>query len=242
MNKEVEGIILLETKYKESSKILQILTKEYGVIGVIAKNALSIKSLLRVKTEKYIYGKFNIFYKEGKLSNLISVDVLNYFERLRSDIVLIGYLNYLCDLTYQVTKSYDGIELFGLLINALTKINDGLDEVVITNILELKYLDYLGVKINLDNCNKCHSSKNIVTLNIDAGGFICKNCYHNEYLVNPKTISMIRKYYYVDLSSITKLNISEEVKIEINLFITQYYDKYTGIYLKSKEFLNKIRM
>ena len=36
MLKEVEGFILTETPYGESSKIINVLTKEYGIIGIIA--------------------------------------------------------------------------------------------------------------------------------------------------------------------------------------------------------------
>ena len=51
---------------------------------------------------------------------------------------------------------------------------------------------------------------------------------------------MLRMYYYVELKSITKLNVSEIVKKEINEFLNRYYDRYTGMFLKSKEFLDKI--
>jgi recombinational DNA repair protein (RecF pathway) len=46
--------------------------------------------------------------------------------------------------------------------------------------------------------------------------------------------------YYVDIEKISKLDISQEVINEINQFIDQFYDKHTGLYLKSKEFLKKI--
>ena len=39
----LEGIILSETNYSESSKILNVLTKEYGLIGVISKGCRNIK-------------------------------------------------------------------------------------------------------------------------------------------------------------------------------------------------------
>ena len=45
---------------------------------------------------------------------------------------------------------------------------------------------------------------------------------------------------YVDISKITKLDVSNEVKNEINNFLNDYYDRYTGLYLKSKNFLKKI--
>ena len=67
----VNGIILNERSYKESSKILDIITKEYGIIGVIAKGSKSMKSKLRSYTTKLTYAEFQINYKEGKLSTLI---------------------------------------------------------------------------------------------------------------------------------------------------------------------------
>ena len=39
---------------------------------------------------------------------------------------------------------------------------------------------------------------------------------------------------------ITKMNINNLSKIEINTFIDEYYDRYTGLYLKSKTFLKNI--
>ena len=114
---------------------------------------------------------------------------------------------------------------------------------VITNIVELKYLEFLGVMPILDACSICGSKTNIVTLSSDKGGYVCKNCYTKEYVVDEKTIKLIRLFYYVDLSKISKLDVSNKVKNEINRFLDDYYDRYTGLYLKSKNFiknLNKI--
>ena len=240
MLEKVEGIILSETPYKETSKILNVYTKKYGLIGMIAKGAKSLKSPLRALTNKYTYGNFYIYYKKDKLSLLTQVDIINAFSNIRNDITLISYMAYICDLTYQVLKENEESDVFDILINSLNKINDGLDPLIITNIIELKYLDYLGVSLNLDKCVKCSSTKDIVTIDGDVGGYICKNCLTNEKIVNPKTIKMLRIYYYVDISSITSINVSKDVKNEINLFLDRYYDRYTGLYLNTKDFLNKI--
>ena len=42
-----EGIILTETNYSESSKILNVLTEDRGVIGIMSKGCRNIKSILR---------------------------------------------------------------------------------------------------------------------------------------------------------------------------------------------------
>ena len=226
MDVEVEGIILYETPFQESSKIIQVLTKEYGLIGILCRGVLKPKSKLRAKLNKFSRVNFNL--------------IIDNYSYLRSDIVLISYLTYLCELTYQVAKQTNSLKLYNNLTIALEKINNGLDPLVITNMLEIKYLDYLGIKLELDKCVVCHSSNNILTLNSELGGVICQNCYIDGPIVNKKTLNMIKRYYYFNLENITNINVSAEVKKDINNFLTNYYEKYTGLYTKSKHFLNNL--
>lgn len=238
-----EGIILTETNYSESSKILNVLTNDRGVVGVMSKGCRNVKSKLRGVSRKLIYGKFHVYYKENGLSTLIGVDVINSFSKTMMDLERISFALYLLDLSGQVVKQNDDNEIFDLLKETLLKIEDGLDALALTNILELKLLDYLGVRPSIDACSICGSDKAIVTLSADSGGYVCRDCFTNEGYVSEKTIKMIRMYYYVDIKNITKLDVSSEVSYEINKFLDMYYERYTGLYLKSKEFikgLNKI--
>lgn len=237
---EVEGFILSETSYGETSKIINVWTKKYGVIGIMCKGAKSLKSKNRVSTMRFSYAKFNIYLKQGKLSTLVSADVINPLKKIRSDITLIGYLSYLTELTEQVIKQNNDSLLFDDFINSILKIEDGLDPLVITNILEIKYLEKLGVLFNLDECVVCGSKNNIVTINADKGGFICLNCLSNEVIVDKKVIKMLRMYYYVNIKSITNIKVEDNIKNTINKFLDMYYDRYTGLYLNSKNFLKNV--
>ena len=238
---KIEGIIVSVNDFKESSKILNIFTKEYGVIGVIAKGCKSIKSTLRSVTDRLTYGYFYMNYREDKLSVLSSVDVINPFKNIKKDIECISYASYILDLATQVYKQNNSSDIYKLLIDSLIKINELYDPMVITNILELKYLDYLGVMPILDRCSVCGSEKSIATLSSSRGGYICNNCLKNDRMVSAKTIKLIRMFYYVDISKIEKLDISELCKNEINTFLNDYYENYTGLYLKSKNFINNIK-
>ena len=235
-----EGIILSETNYSESSKILNVLTDKYGIIGIMSKGCRNIKSKLRGVSRKLLYGKFNVYYKENGLSTLINIDVINSFSKTIMDLEKISYASFILDLTHQVARQNSSEEIFELLKDTLIKIEEGFSPIVLTNIIELKLLDFLGVKPNIDSCSICGSQKQIVTLSSSSGGYICKECYKDEYIANEKTIKMIRMYYYVDIKNITKLDVSDEVTREINKFLDEYYDKYTGLYIKSKEFMKKI--
>lgn len=241
MNKQIEGIIVCEKDYSDTSKIVDIFTREYGVIGVIAKGAKTMKSSLRSVTGKFTYGIFNIYFKENKLSTLKEVDIINNFNNIKKDIKKIAFSTFLMDLVEQVYKHSNDNKLYDLLINSLIKINDGFNSLAITNIVELKCLEYLGVMPKIDGCCVC-GNKEIITLSSDKGGYVCSNCREFEPIINDKVLKLIRLFYYVDISKIENLNISENIEKEINNFLDLYYEKYTGLYLKSKKFLDNLNL
>lgn len=240
MYKKIEGIVVSELTYKDNSKIINIFTKD-GIIGIIAKGAKKIKSPFFGTTSKFTYGIFNIFYKENGLSSLVEVDLLNNYQNIKKNINLIGYATYITELSMQVYKHEQNKNIFNLYISCLNKINEGYNPLVITNILKLKLLDYLGIKPVIDKCIMCGNKNDIITISSYLGGYVCKNCYKDEKIVSPKTISLIRILYYVDINKITKLDISDKIIKEIDDFTNDYYDRYSGIYLKSKILLDTMK-
>lgn len=240
MLESVEGFIFSETAYGETSKIINVFTKEYGMIGILAKGAKSMKSKFRSSTGRYSYASFQIYYKENKLSTLAAVDIINPLKNIHGDLTLISYVTYLTDLTNQVIKQTDSKEIYNLFINTILKIEDKLDPKILTNILEVKLLDFLGVGLNLDSCVYCGSKNNIVTLDVSKGGLLCQNCYSDESIVSGKAIKLLRMYYYVEIASISNFNIDNSVVEELNNLINTYYEDYTGLYIHSKSFLKNI--
>lgn len=240
MIKKIEGIILSEVDYKESSKIINVLTKEYGIIGFIAKGTKKVNSPLTAVTSKLTYGYFHVKYKENGLSTLMEVDVIDRFKNIKKDISMMSYSLYLLELSDRVYKHSENNTIYDELIASLKKIDEGYDYQVITNIFELKMLDYLGIRPVVDECVNCGSKHDIVTISSYKGGYLCKNCARGEVIVNIKTIKLLRMFYYVDINKISKLEVSDSIKKELSRFIYDYYDRYSGIYLKSREFLQSL--
>lgn len=240
MHKKIEGIVISEYPFEESSKIINIFTKE-GIINVIAKGAKKLKSPFFSVTSKLSYGVFNIIYKENGLSKLVDVDILNDYRNIKKDITRVSYATYITELIIKVYKHESNCLIFDLYIQALDKISDGYDPLIITDILRLKMLDCLGIKPIIDKCAQCGNTTDIATISSYYGGYICKNCLKNEKIVSTKTLNLIRGLYYVDMSKITKIEITDDVKKELDEFIDDYYDRYSGIYLKSKIFLEVVK-
>ncbi len=237
---EIEGIIISQTNYGETSKILNVLTKE-GIIGVMAKGCRQLKSPLRSVTDPLMHGLFQLNYKEDKLSTLRCVDTMNNFKNIKKDLLKISYAGYLLKLSSQVAKQMKNEMVYKLLIDSLVKIDEGYDPLVITNILELKYLDFLGVMPIVDKCAICGSTTGIETISADKGGYVCIKCIQRDKIVTDKTIKLIRMFYYLDIAKISKIEVSEISKSEINSFLEEYYEKYTGLFLQKKTFKDDLK-
>lgn len=236
---EVEGIIVNEIDYRDKSKIISALTNK-GLIGMIAKGCKSPKSVLRSCTDKLTYGKFYIKYKENKLSILNNFDSYSNFKNIKSDFNKLGFTMYLLNLSYQVAKENFNENIYYNLVDALKKIEDGINPLVMTNILELKFLTFLGVEPILDRCSICMNQNNIIGLSTSKGGLVCSNCFQNDMLVDEKVIKLIRLYYYIDIKKIDSFNVDKKFVNDINRFIDDYYEKYTGLYLNGKKIVADI--
>lgn len=240
MLKTIEGVVISETPFKENSKILNILTSE-GIIGVVSKGCKNLKSPLRLISSKLVYAEFTIYYNEDHLSTLKEGNIINNFNYIRTEPSLVPYSTYIyiTDLVTQVVKQSSNSNIYNLYISTIKKIEEGLNPIVMMNILEIKLLDYLGCPIELNACAKCGSIKNIITIDPDIGGYLCQNCYTNEILYDEKTRKMLRMYYLVDIDTIKELKIKDYVVENINNFLSSYYDRYTGIYIHTKKFLER---
>lgn len=240
MHKKIEGIIISTVDYKENSKIINILTETEGLIGVLAKGCKNIKSKISATSSVLTYGIFYLNYNKGNMPLLIEVDIKDSFKYVRKDLLKTNYAYFLLELASQVYKHDKYSKIYNLLIIGLKKINEGFDPQIITNIIELQLLEHLGIKPEVEHCVACGTITDIITVSSYKGGYLCENCVGNEFIYQLKTIKLIRAFCYLDLSKITKIDISDSVKKEIGIFIDDYYERYSGLYLKSKEMLEKI--
>ena len=239
---KIEGIVIGEQNYSESSKILKIFTRDFGIISAISKGARKPKSPLHEGSNKLIYGVFDVSYKDKSLSTLVGIDIKDNFKNIAfdyKDLAKKMYAFTIIDISSQVLPdeeidSDEQKEIYDILLSTLRKINEGINPRVLLDIVMLKYLNFLGVLPNLDSCSFCGTTHDIVTMDSKSFGFVCKECYTNEVLVDKKALKLIRMLYYVDIDKIKNLDVGEEIT-DIEQFIDSYYEENTGIYFNIKK-------
>lgn len=175
---ETEGIVLKETRYKESSKIVEILTKSRGRINIFVSGALRPKNQLMLVTEKFVESKFTLEQNKNKFY-IKKADVINSNLEIGNNPrnFLIGEL--ICELLLMTMPENLVDEI---IYNLTTRTFDILREdninsdLVKTGFL-IKYISLLGFKPNFNGCTVCEKRylKNIY-FSKTHGGLICENC------------------------------------------------------------------
>lgn len=234
---KIEGIVINEQAYGESSKILKIFTRDLGVISVMSRGCKKVKSPFRVASSKLIHANFDISYKENGISTLVGVDIINYFKNIVMDYHDLErkiYAFSLIDLTNQMInhKEVDDDEkkeIYDLFISTLNKMDSLLNARILLDIIMLKYLKFLGVNPSLDCCSNCGKKSNIVTMTSETFGFICDECYTNQKIVDKKALKLTKMLYMVDIDRITNLDVDESIH-DVEKFISDYYNDHTGLY------------
>ncbi len=89
-----EGVVLLRRNFSEADRIINIYSKHYGKISVIAKSVRKIKSKKRGSLEVFSHIKFSA--ARGKNLDIITeVETINSFESIRKDLskVAVAYFH-----------------------------------------------------------------------------------------------------------------------------------------------------
>lgn len=243
MLQKCEGIVLRTTDYGETNKIVSLFTREWGKVGVMARGAKKPKSRLASITQPFTYGYF-LVQKGNGLGNLQQGEIIASWRNMKEDLFLTAYASYIVELTDKCTEEKKvNPYLFELLYQTLNYINEGMDPVILKNIYEMKMLPSLGLYPVLNQCVICSATEGLFSFSIKEGGIICHCClekdpYHLK--ISVATVKLLRIFYYLDLNRLGTISVKQETKRELKLVIDSYYDEYSGLFLKSRKFLDQM--
>lgn len=121
---KTKAIVLSRRNYRETDRIVTVLTPEYGKLGLVAKGSRSLKSKLAGGIELFTLNDISFIRGRGDLSTLVSSRLDTNFPDIIKNIdrVKLGY-----DLLKSVdrlTESEAEAEYFELLAAALGGLND----------------------------------------------------------------------------------------------------------------------
>ena len=172
------GLVLRETAYKDSSKILTILTDGAGKLTVSARGALRRNSKLAAVTQLLVFSEMTLYHSKDRWT-LTEARSIEQFIGLRDDILLLALAAYIMELTEAVAdEDSPNPELLPLSLNALYALSEKIKTPeYVKPAFELRLMSTSGFTPLLTQCKKC-SRVDIERAHLDiVGGTIqCSEC------------------------------------------------------------------
>ncbi|MDR2832462.1 MAG: DNA repair protein RecO [Streptococcaceae bacterium] len=244
MEKEEKAIILWTKNHKEYDKLVKIFTQKDGKLmtyarGVHKKNNV-LASAIQPFTKAVYLGKFN----KNSLSFLNAAKDVQPFYNIQQDILTHAHATYILGLVDAVIDDNQPDEkLFELTDLALTILDNGNDEAVITNIFEIQLLPKFGATINWLACSICGQTQGEFDYSMKYHGLLCSKHFHEDERrmhFESKVVHYLRLFSQIPFTRIGKITLKKETKQKLRLAIDLLYEEYVGLHLKSKSFLDQI--
>ncbi len=177
MYKTLRGLVLREVKYKESSKILTVLTEEEGKLTVEARGALRKGSRYAAAAQQLTFSELTLFENRGR-HTLTEGAVLEDFAPLRERFEDFALGSYFAELLEAVSdEDSPDAAVLRLGLNALFALSRQLyPSEHIKAVFELRLLCLAGFAPEVSRCVVCGRSDVAAPRLSLAGGVHCAAC------------------------------------------------------------------
>lgn len=177
---KTNGIVLRETEYKDSDKLLTVLTQDLGKRTFRARGVKSGRSRLRSACQLLTYSEFTVLETHDRyvITEAVTKEM---FPELRQDIALLSLASYFVQLTDAAAQEGDAMpELLSLLLNALyalAKLRS--PQTLVKAVFELRLACISGFLPDLRGCAVC-GREDSDRFNISQGVLQCSACQSAE--------------------------------------------------------------
>jgi DNA repair protein RecO (recombination protein O) len=246
---KAEGIVIRSMNMGETSKLVTLFTREFGLLKVVAKGSRSSKSRIGAALEPLTVSRIVYYQKENRdLQFLSQADIIEFFPNLPADLEKWGYANACAEL---VSRSQSDTEitpkLYPILLNTIRAMNESTaDARVCFWGFQMKLCGVLGVAPNLRRCLNCNTAGPPVQVYFDIarGGFICNNCPPplEAQQLSGETLRLLSDFQSLPAEKLSRYQISPVARREIENFFRAYFafhlEEIGG--LASLKFVHKI--
>lgn len=234
---EVKGIILRVSQFRDFDCMVTLLT-ESGFVSFLARGVkkMTSKNAYLVNTFNYVNvclmkGKDGYFLKNGKL--------LSSYPNAKKDIEKLSTLDFISELTNLFVLKEECHNIFPFLIKTLELLELNIDSKMLSLLYFAKILKYSGYSIEVNCCQKCHKTRDIIAFSVNDGGFICRECFDssNSIKLNPTTLKEIRYIFMVDIDNFEKVIFPKNDSIELIKLLNRFVKDIVQVDLKSVNLL-----
>ena len=178
MHIATQGLVLREVNYKESDKILTVLTAEGGKRTVKARGCRKKNSPLAASAQLLVYSDMTLFAYQDRIT-LNEAESIRQFWHLKSDVELLALGSYFAEVMEAVSvEGRPDPAAMSLILNslhALDKLNK--PQALVKGAYEMKLMALEGYEPLVDACAVCgRPDPEKPMLNLAEGVLHCASC------------------------------------------------------------------
>ncbi|AKG73980.1 DNA repair protein RecO [Salinicoccus halodurans] len=239
-----KGVMIRQTNYSESSRIITILTEEGGQVPLMVRGFNKPNSpfiVLRQGIKEFLF-TYTRFKGMGTLNE---VDEVQPFKKVNADFDIYSHASYVMELVIRALEEdvlHDSF--YRLLIKSLKLMEEGSQPAGVVAFCAIKMLPYYGGELNVTECAVCGSknNRNFFNYSFKYHSVICSACMNDE--TGARSVPVTNRVLYlagymkhVAVTNVDSIKISEENAGSLLKFVELIYDEYTGVYFKSRKLL-----
>lgn len=186
------ALVLQSFAYSETSKVLRLLTHDFGVRSVIARGALRPRSRYGGVLEPFTEGEAHFLLREGRdLHTLTGFDLLRSRQALGTDLAAFAGASLLAEIVIRSGTEEPVPELFATLTAALDGLarGDGHADIGVQVVSAVwRIMALLGYRPALAECGACQRPLDPgepARFDVEGGSSVCTRCRSTGRLVDP---------------------------------------------------------
>ena len=177
MHMVVHALVLREVNYKESDKILTVLTRENGKMTLSARGCRKKGSAIAAASQLLVWSEMTLYEYQGRWA-VKEANTDREFLGMRNDLEKLALGCYFAEMAELLTvEDVPAPELLSLLLNslhALDKLNK--PAALVKAAFELKVMCLAGYEPILDACAVCGSEPEQPRFHLSEGVLHCASC------------------------------------------------------------------
>ena len=178
MQSTTEGLVLREVKFRESDRMLTILTPQ-GIVSAAAKGSLRLKSKLFSACGLFCYSDFTLYQGRNGVYRVDEAQIKKIFFDIRNRVEALALAMYLAEVA--ITLQPTGAEAEGmlrLLLNSLYLMGkEDTNLYQVCAVAQLKALSLAGFMPDIVMCKQCGKYEGgSFYFDIPTGQLLCSQC------------------------------------------------------------------
>lgn len=232
-------------EYGEADRILTLFTREYGKLSAIAKGVRKMKS--RKAGHLMPFTEVALYLAKGRNLAVVSqAQAQRVFDDIRQDLKLTAYAAYVMELVDRFTfEEEEHRNLYQLLVDSLDRLNGESDPATVVHYFELRLLEQLGFKPELNVCVNCGKAITAEDQFFSGrlGGALCPRCHSadpNAWRVAVTPLKYLRFLQRSPWSKVRDRVIPEPAEEELSRLMERYFTYLLEHALRTPPFIQAV--